>query len=262
MSVSSIAARRRKTLSGYAVLTLALVLLGSAYAFFTAASGSADSSDPSLAVKKGRALYLQGCSSCHGLNAQGGSKSPTLIGVGAAAVDFQVGTGRMPLANEGAQSIPKPPRYTQDQIDQLAAYVASLAPGPAIPSAEELNYKSASIATGGNLFRTNCSACHNFVGAGGALTAGKSAPSLNKTSTTHLYEAMLTGPGAMPVFGDSQLTPAEKLDIIHYVKNVASEPNPGGAGLGRVGPVSEGIVVWVVGIGLCIGVAVWIGAKV
>jgi ubiquinol-cytochrome c reductase cytochrome c subunit len=260
--VTTHATRRRKTLAGYAVLLIALLALGGTYAVVTAQHGTAASGDPSLAVKKGRALYLQGCSSCHGLSAQGGSKAPSLIGVGAAAVDFQVGTGRMPLAQEGAQAMPKPPKYTQEEIDQLAAYIASLAPGPAIPAPDQLNYKDADIATGGNLFRTNCSACHNFVGAGGALTGGKRAPALTSTSAKHLYEAMLTGPGNMPVFADPQLTEQEKLDIIAYVKHVGAQPDPGGFGLGRVGPVTEGIVIWVVGIGALIGVAIWLGARV
>jgi ubiquinol-cytochrome c reductase cytochrome c subunit len=261
MSVTTHATRRRKTLAGYAVLLIALLALGGAYAVLTAQHGTAASGDPSLAVKKGRALYLQGCSSCHGLAAQGGSKAPSLIGVGAAAVDFQVGTGRMPLAQEAAQAKPKPPKYTQEQIDQLAAYIASLAPGPAVPASDQLNYKDADMAAGGNLFRTNCSACHNFVGQGGALTGGKVAPSLTGTSAKHLYEAMLTGPGNMPVFSDTQLSPQEKLEIINYVKHVAAQADPGGNGIGRVGPVTEGIVIWVVGIGALIGVAVWIGAR-
>ena len=83
-------------------------------------------------VEKGRQLYLEGCSSCHGLQAQGTQSGPTLIGVGAAAVDFQVSSGRMPLAQPGAQAPTKPSSYSEEDVAAMAAYVASLAPGPAI----------------------------------------------------------------------------------------------------------------------------------
>src|SRR5690606_16296706 len=145
---------------------------------------------------EGKKLYAVGCSSCHGPNGEGTSDGPSLIGVGAAAVDFQVGTGRMPAQQPGAQVPKKPVVYTQEQIDQLAAYIASLGPGPAVPNKAQYNPEGANVARGGELFRTNCAQCHNFVGSGGALTNGKYAPSLKGVSNKHIYEAMLTGPQA------------------------------------------------------------------
>jgi ubiquinol-cytochrome c reductase cytochrome c subunit len=103
--------------------------------------------------------------------------------------------------------------------------------------------------------------CHNFAGSGGALTHGKYAPSLKGVSAKHMYEAMLTGPQSMPVFGDGTMPPQDKRDIIKYLKTVSAQPNPGGASLGKVGPVTEGAVAWVVGLGALIGTAVWLGAK-
>ncbi len=110
------------------------------------------------------------------------------------------------------------------------------------------------------LFRTNCAQCHNAVGAGGALSEGKYAPPLDQTLPEHIYAAMVTGPQSMPVFNDANLTPDEKRDIIAYLV----EQRDGGTSvldLGSLGPVSEGLWVWVVGIGLLIGTTVWFGAK-
>jgi ubiquinol-cytochrome c reductase cytochrome c subunit len=103
--------------------------------------------------------------------------------------------------------------------------------------------------------------CHNFAGKGGALTRGKYAPNLDGTTPTHIVEAMLTGPQSMPVFGDGTIRPSDKRDIIKFITTTRSEPSPGGASLGKLGPVSEGLVGWLVGLGALIGCAVWLGAK-
>jgi quinol---cytochrome-c reductase cytochrome c subunit len=253
--------RMRRRLASYAVLVTALLGIGSAYAFITEQPSVAVAGNPNDAVLQGKALYLQGCSSCHGLAAEGGTDAPSLVGVGAAAVDFQVSTGRMPLQQQEAEARRKPPRYTPDETAELAAYVASLGPGPAIPASDQYTPTDADMALGGTLFRTNCSSCHNFVGEGGALAYGKSAPSLRHATDQQIYEAMLTGPGTMPVFGDRQLTPDQKKDIIAYVQGVKSEPDPGGFNLGRSGAVAEGLVGWLAGVGVLAGVAMWIGAR-
>lgn len=258
------ARRRRHPLATFVVLFIALVGVGAAYAAVSGLSSgtaqAAGSATPQQ-IERGRQLFLEGCSSCHGLAAQGTSNGPTLIGVGAAAVDFQVGTGRMPAAQFGAQIQATKVTYTQDEIDALAGYVASLAPGPAIPTADQLNYQDANLQQGGALFRTNCAQCHNFAGKGGALTQGKFAPPLTGASAKQMYEAMVTGPQSMPVFANTTLPQDEKLAIIKYVKAIQGEPNPGGASLGRIGPVSEGLLLWVLGLGAVTAVAVWIGAK-
>jgi ubiquinol-cytochrome c reductase cytochrome c subunit len=253
--------RRHRKWAGYGVLLIALVGVGSVYGLATK-SGSAAVGDPSQQISAGKALFLQGCSSCHGVAAQGGVDAPSLIGVGAAAVDFQVSTGRMPLQQQGAQAQQKPSRYTPDEIAELAAYVASLGPGPAIPAADQYTPSSKTdMGLGGNLFRTNCSSCHNFVGAGGALANGKYAPSLMNATEKQMYEAMVTGPGTMPVFSDKQLTVQDKQDIIAFLQQMKVEPDPGGANLGRSGAVAEGLVAWLAGIGGIAGVAMWIGAR-
>jgi ubiquinol-cytochrome c reductase cytochrome c subunit len=248
---------RRRGAAKVGIVIAALGTIGTLWAGFAPGHSAAANSDP--AIQQGRALFLQGCASCHGLNAEGGAQAPSLIGVGAAAVDFQVGTGRMPLAAHSTEAQRKKARYNNAQIELMAAYVASLAPGPGIPT--NLRWQSADVAFGGALFRTNCAQCHNFAGSGGALTYGKYAPSLSLATPKQIYEAMITGPEQMPVFGDHQLTPLEKNAIIKYIRTVKTEPSPGGGGLGRVGPVSETVVAWLVGIGGLVFVTIWIGSK-
>jgi quinol---cytochrome-c reductase cytochrome c subunit len=182
-----------------------------------------------------------------------------LIGVGAAAVSFQVGTGRMPLQQPGVQAPQKPVVYTPQEISALAAYIASLGPGPAIPSESETDPALGNIVVGGELFRTNCTACHNFGAAGGELPHGGRAPSLLNTSNEHIFEAMLTGPGQMPVFSNDVITPENKRDIIAYIDQLKTQPNYGGSNLGSKGPVTEGLWGWLIGIGALVLVAAWIG---
>jgi ubiquinol-cytochrome c reductase cytochrome c subunit len=259
--VKALAARRHDRRAPVVLLLLALLVTGGLYAVL--APTSADASTPTASaddVAAGQKLFQANCATCHGRDASGTDSAPSLIGVGAAAVDFQVGTGRMPMQATGPQAPAKPVQFDDEQIAQLAAYVASLGDGPAIPTADQVDPAQGDAANGMAVFRTNCAMCHNAVGAGGALSQGKFAPSLLETSPTHLYEAMLTGPQSMPVFNDANITPEEKRDIIAYIAE-QREPAPGGLTLGSLGPVSEGLWAWVVGMGLLIGAAVWIGAK-
>nr|WP_202457332.1 MULTISPECIES: cytochrome c [unclassified Streptomyces] len=246
------------------VLLLALAATGGLYAAFAPADkAQADDTAQSLAIDEGKKLYAVGCSSCHGTGGQGSSDGPSLVGVGAAAVDFQVGTGRMPLQQPGAQAPKKKVIYNQAQIDQLAAYISSLGAGPSVPTEKQYSPEGADIAKGGELFRTNCAQCHNFTGEGGALTHGKFAPSLEGVSPKHIYEAMQTGPQNMPSFPDTTMPEKNKKDIIAYLDAVNGEKteSPGGLKLGGLGPVSEGLFGWIFGLGSLIAVAVWVAAR-
>jgi ubiquinol-cytochrome c reductase cytochrome c subunit len=262
---------RRAKFARTLVVGAALVMVGLAYAVLVPDGAAGADGPQSQQIEEGKKLFAVGCSICHGQHAEGGTDGeghitgPSLIGVGAAAVDFQVSTGRMPAAQTGAQVPQKPPVYTPEEIAALAAYVASLAPGPAIPAEEYYDVSNATqeeVVRGGELFRTNCTACHNFAGRGGALPNGRYAPSLMGTSPKNMYQAMLTGPQQMPVFSDGVLLPEDKRAIIAYLVSLQDAQDPGGFGLGRLGPVSEGLWGWLLGIGALIGVAVWIGAKV
>ncbi|MFB9464993.1 cytochrome bc1 complex diheme cytochrome c subunit [Streptomyces cinereospinus] len=263
--MKKLSARRRHPLAAVVVLLLALAATGGLYAGLApAGTAQADDTAQSLAIDEGKKLYAVGCASCHGTGGQGTSDGPSLVGVGAAAVDFQVGTGRMPAAtSQGAQVPRKKVIYTQAEIDQLAAYISSLGAGPNIPTEEQYGTEGADIAEGGELFRTNCAQCHNFTGKGGALTRGKYAPSLEGVSQKHLYEAMQTGPQNMPSFPDTTLSEQNKKDIIAYLEAVNSSQteSPGGLELGGLGPVSEGLFGWIFGLGGLIAVAVWVAAR-
>jgi ubiquinol-cytochrome c reductase cytochrome c subunit len=260
--VSSKIARRRRPVAGYAAIAGGLVVVGTLYGVLSGGGASASSpSTASTSVAQGKSLFIQSCSSCHGLDAQGTSQAPSLIGAGAAAVDFQMSTGRMPAKEQGAEMPEKPTDFTQAQIYDIAGYIASLGGGPPIPSADQVSTQGANTALGEELFSTNCAQCHGFAGAGGALTYGKSAPPLTNATPTQIYEAMLTGPEAMPVFGDGTVTPAEKRDIIAFVVNTRTEANPGGFSLGRTGTVTEGLVIWLGGLGFLVLIAMWLTAK-
>ncbi|MEU5216191.1 c-type cytochrome [Streptomyces sp. NPDC020807] len=261
--MKKLSARRRHPLAAVVVLLLALAATGGLYAAFApAGTAKADETAQSLAIEEGKKLYSVGCASCHGTGGQGTTDGPPLVGVGSASVDFQVGTGRMPAQQPGAQVPKKKVIYSQAEIDQLAAYVASLGAGPITPTEEQYNPAGADVAKGGELFRTNCAQCHNFTGEGGALSNGKYAPSLEGVSPKHLYEAMQTGPQNMPSFPDTTMPEKEKKDIIAYVQAVNSDKadNPGGLKLGGLGPVSEGLFAWIFGLGALIAVAIWVAA--
>ncbi|MFE6160199.1 c-type cytochrome [Streptomyces sp. NPDC056486] len=262
--MKKLSARRRHPLAAVVVLLLALAATGGLYAAFAPADkAQADDTAQSLAIDEGKKLYSVGCSSCHGTGGQGSSDGPSLVGVGAAAVDFQVSTGRMPLQQPGAQAPKKKAIYNQAQIDQLAAYIASLGAGPTVPTEKQYSPDGADIAKGGELFRTNCAQCHNFTGEGGALTNGKFAPTLEDVSPKHIYEAMQTGPQNMPSFPDTIMPEKNKKDIIAYLDAVNGEESesPGGLKLGGLGPVSEGLFGWIFGLGSLIAVAVWVAAR-
>lgn len=247
----------------FAVLAVALGTTGAAYAVVSdkTTAQSVNSATSATQVEEGKQLFMEGCSSCHGTGAQGTSDGPSLIGVGAAAVDFQVGSGRMPMNGPGIQAVSRDPQYNEDEIAALAAYVASLGAGPAIPSDEDVDPTGADLAMGGELFRTNCSQCHNVAGKGGALSEGRFAPNLMTAEPKEVYEAMITGPQNMPVFSDKTITPEEKKAIIAYIEDLQAQSSPGGAGLGRLGPVTEGLFIFLFGLGGLAIVAVWIGAK-
>jgi ubiquinol-cytochrome c reductase cytochrome c subunit len=269
-SVGRLSRHRRRPLAGLVLLLLGLVLTGGLYAAFAPAQAGETQPDDAL-VAEGRKLFLVGCAFCHGQNGEGQYTvkgqllGPPLVGVGAAAVDFQVGTGRMPQVQPGAQNPTKPESYDEPEIAALAAYVASLGPGPAVP--EEQDYSLAgmsaeerdeAISRGGQIFLTNCTACHNFAGKGGAMPRGGNAPALGDTTERHIYEALLTGPGQMPTFSNGNLSPEEKRDVIAYLDSLNEQPEYGGFDLGGMGPVSEGLVAWIVGIGVLVGFTVWI----
>lgn len=254
--------KARRRLGAAVRLLAALILAGGAYTVFAPGLQAQDTPELTTAAQQGKALFDTSCVSCHGRNAQGvEGRGPSLIGVGAASVEFQVSTGRMPLTRQEAQAEAKPPVFDDDQTTQLAQYVQELGGGPQVPPGDDLR-EGADVDEGGRLFRINCSSCHTFGGGGGALSSGKYAPDIKSASDRQIYAAMLTGPQNMPVFGDNQLRPEQKADVIAYVQQtLAEDRDPGGLNLGRLGPATEGVAIFLVGIVALVFAALWIAGK-
>ncbi|MDQ0820975.1 ubiquinol-cytochrome c reductase cytochrome c subunit [Arthrobacter sp. V4I6] len=259
--MKALSQKRRHPLAAIALLLMGLLVTGGLYAVATTVNqAKATTGFTANDAEEGGKLFEANCATCHGMGASGSQDGPSLVGVGAAAVDFQVGTGRMPMQMNGPQAAKKPAQFNEEQTRQLAAYVATLGPGPSIPEEHLLDEKG-NAAEGGELFRVNCAMCHNAAAAGGALTRGKFAPGLADVSGTHIYEAMVTGPQNMPVFSDANISPEGKRDIITFLKQIEANGSPGGADLGALGPVSEGLFVYVVGLGVIIAFTIWLTSR-
>lgn len=252
---------RRSPLAAAGLIGIGLLLTGGLYAGASAAmAATPDTPTQTLTVEDGEKLFQANCATCHGLDLQGTENGPSLYGVGAMAVEFQVATGRMPLQMQGPQAPQKPPQFTEEQTLAMAEYVQSVAPGPEIATGRVLDGEG-DVSHGAELFRINCAMCHNVAAAGGALTEGKYAPSLVGVEPRHIYAAMVTGPQNMPVFSDLNLSPEDKRDIISALLWMERNPSPGGFSLGSLGPVSEGLFIWIFGIGALVAFTVWITAK-
>lgn len=269
--------RRRKakrTLAGAFALSIGLTGAGVLASALTpdAQIATAQKDDQAL-IQEGKDIYDVACITCHGANLQGiEGRGPSLVGVGAGSVYFQVHSGRMPMMSNDAQAERKTPRYTEQQTLALAAYVAANGGGADIVYNDRragilrgANYngqiQAEDVAKGSELFRMNCASCHNFTGQGGALSSGKYAPPLAPANEQEIYQAMLTGPQNMPKFSDRQLTADEKKDIIAYLKSAKETPSPAGWDLGGLGPVAEGLAMWIIGISALCVAAMWIGSR-
>lgn len=219
----------------------------------SASASTAASAGGSLAVSvqdggdidAGRALYVQTCAACHGAMGQGVTGAgPSLQGEGAAGAAFALFTGRMPLPENGVPSLEHKPLLTPSQIQSLVDYVAQIAPGPTIPPVDT---QGADVAAGRQIFINNCAACHGAAAAGGSVGGGFVAPSLHQAAPSTIGEAMVTGPGPMPVFS----LPIKQIDeVAAYIGFLQSAPNPGGLSLGGLGPVPEGFVAAAIGLAL------------
>ena len=218
----------------------------------TAPPGPAD-------VAAGGQLYAVACTTCHGPGGEGvDGRGPSLIGVGAASADFYLSTGRMPLDRPLGQAERKRVAYPPLQIRQLVAFVASLGAGPAIPRVDPVR---GDLAEGNRLYANNCAPCHSSAGAGGALGHAVYAPPLHRATPVQVAEAIRIGPGAMPVFGHETLDDEQVASVVRYVRYLRHPEDRGGLGLGHLGPIPEGFVAWVVGLGAMLVAVRWIGTK-
>jgi ubiquinol-cytochrome c reductase cytochrome c subunit len=218
------------------------------------AGGAAARGSPTpLLLRHGRELFVEGCASCHGLDARGRpGQAPSLYGAGAAAADFYLGTGRMPIDDPRDQPIRTKPAFNRADRQALVAYVGSLG-GPAVP---EVDPAQGRLNEGFRAFVTNCAGCHQVVARGGIVTGGL-APALQDATPTQIAEAVRVGPYLMPAFGERQIDQRTLDSIIRYVLSTRHPDDRGGWAIGNIGPIPEGMVAW-----LLAGVALLLVARV
>ncbi len=251
---------RAAAAAGFTALVAALALTG------MGARTTAGASDPPPTAAEPdrptiRAVFLADCAVCHGADARGTYKGPSLAGVGEASVYYMVASGNMPLATPSKTPKPhRPPRYTRRQVRELVDYVQALTGnrGPALPT---VDLARADLSEGGRLYGLNCAACHAATGVGGALLH-REAPPVFKAPPLEAAAAVRTGPAAMPAFGEAALSRSELNDVVAYARYLEAPRNEGGAPLGGIGPVAEGAVAIVVGLGVLVLVIRWIGTGV
>lgn len=207
---------------------------------------------------RGEELFRQNCASCHGQQGQGAQRGPSLVGVGPASVDFQLSTGRMPIPDEIQQPRHGEPVFSADEIAALVEHVNSFGGGgPQIP-----RVAPGSLTAGRELYAANCAPCHGAGGSGAPLTNGWIAPPLYDATSVQVAEAIRVGPGLMPVFPSQVLTDEQVNDLATYVRRLRAEHlDRGGNPLGRLGPLAEGIVAWIVTLGLLVAAARWLGRR-
>ncbi len=206
----------------------------------SAATPRAPAGVSSVLVTQGHSLFESSCAACHGIVAQGiRGRAPNLQGVGALAADFYLETGRMPLPSSRAQPLRTTPAFSQSKIKALIAYVASFG-GPEIPL---VHPRQGSLAEGQRLFGLDCAGCHTIQGQGGIVT-GAVVPSLNQATPTQIGEAVRIGPYVMPRFGEGELSTAQVSSLARYIQSIQRPDNLGGWGIGRIGPIPEGMVAW------------------
>jgi ubiquinol-cytochrome c reductase cytochrome c subunit len=226
--------------------------------------------------QEGKTLYLRTCAWCHGDRGQGTSRAPDVVSGtnGAAFTHFMLSTGRMPLDFPREAVDREEPVFNSDQIAEITEYIQSLgAAGPPVPQPDP---GAGVLGLGAELYQDNCAACHATTGIGAALTTGGSgelqgavarrsgivAPSLESSTPTQIAEAMLVGPGTMPVFGAQTFDDREVNSIVRYVTYLQSPDERGGLPMGRVGPWSEGAAGWIIGLGVLLVLVRWIGTRV
>jgi ubiquinol-cytochrome c reductase cytochrome c subunit len=196
---------------------------------------------PAASAQTGRGLYVEGCSSCHGMDARGvAGRGPDLHGAGAAAADFYLRTGRMPLESPRAQPERTEPLYDDSELDALVRYVGSLG-GPRVP--EPPRPGRGSLAAGFALFREHCAGCHQIAAEGGAVV-GAVAPPLKDATPTQVAEAVRVGPYVMPAFPESQISARQLDSLVAYIEQTKHPVDRGGWGLRHLGPIPEGLVAW------------------
>jgi ubiquinol-cytochrome c reductase cytochrome c subunit len=216
---------------------VAAALCALAVAVLATMSDAASAGPSTTDAIDAKTIYLRDCAVCHGADGHGTKTGPTLEGWGRAGVDYALSTGRMPLPSPDATPERRTPAYDAATRDALVDYVVGLVPGgPEIPTVDPT---SGDLAAGGELFRAQCAACHQWAGEGGALLR-REAPALDDATATQIAEAVRTGPGEMPVFDENAVDADQLNGLVRYVQYLREPNDRGGLGLWHIGPVAEG----------------------
>lgn len=255
--------RRRRAARGLlAVPVVAAAAIGVATLTASAADDDEEEEDVEVRatseelVAQGAELYALQCAGCHGSDGRGiEDRGPSLEQEGRASTDFVLRTGRMPLAAPNIQARSGPVRYSEQEIRALVEFVGTIGDGPDIP---EVTIEGADVGNGGYLYRLNCAACHSATGAGTAIGGGRRAPSMRSVSPTEIGEAILVGPGAMPVF--SSLDAQDIDDIAAYIVTLQEEGTTDATKFGGAGPAAEGLAAWLLALVPLVAFTRWIGS--
>ncbi|MEA2382853.1 MAG: ubiquinol-cytochrome c reductase cytochrome c subunit [Solirubrobacteraceae bacterium] len=239
------------------------VVCGGLAAWAAAAGGQQQPPPPARGTadvalaQRGRDLYAGTCSICHGEDLRGvRGQGPSLLRAGAAATDFYLSTGRMPIADPTDEPTRAEPQYSKRDIAALVAYVGSFG-GPALPNADP---RRGDIARGKETFTESCAGCHQVMARGGIVT-GAFVPALQGVSPRQIAEAVRVGPYLMPVFDEKRLSQADLDDLAAYVGYTAKPDDRGGWGIGNIGPVPEGMITWLLAAVALLGIARALGER-
>jgi ubiquinol-cytochrome c reductase cytochrome c subunit len=236
----------------FVAIGAATVLAAIVFAVADAGVGAAQQSQLEL----GERLYVSQCAGCHGVDGTGiDDRGPSLEHEGAAAVDFVLRTGRMPMAVPSMQATRGPVRYTDEEIQALVAYLGLIGSGPGIPDVDPAR---GDLSAGGELYRLNCAACHVASGSGAPIGGNRRAPNLAESTPTEIGQAILIGPGSMPVFGS--FTDHDINSVARYIEMLNVENATGASSFGGAGPVAEGLAAWLLALVPLIAVTRWIGS--
>ena len=230
---------------------LAVAAAAGIVTLLSAGGGAAGAQDDAL----GRVLYETQCAACHAVDGTGVTdRGPPLTEEGRASVDFVLRTGRMPMADPRMEAVPRPTRYTEEQIVALVDYAGAFGDGPDIPDVDPAR---GDTANGARLYQLNCAACHVASGAGAAIGGGREAPDLVNSTPTQIGQAIRVGPGAMPVFGS--FTDRDLDDVAAYIGQLRDQRTTAPDDFGGAGPVAEGLAAWLLALLPLIALTRWIG---
>ncbi|MFN2543365.1 MAG: c-type cytochrome [Actinomycetota bacterium] len=207
---------------------------------------------------EGRSLYEERCASCHGEQAQGTAQAPSISGLGPAFYDFMMSTGRMPLDQPTDQATRRRPVLSRNEIALITAYLTALSPGGVpIP---EVHPATGSLSVGQQAYEADCAPCHGTTGIGGAV-GPRFAPNLQDASARQTAEAVRIGPTTMPRFDATTMPQGELDSLVRYVLYLRHPQDPGGQPLSRAGPLIEGLVALLVGLGVLVLITRFIGER-